>query len=194
MSQEDTKAIARELKLHAVILGGFVAVMWIAELLDQFFLGGQLNTLGIYPRQPETLRGILFMPFLHGNFTHLLSNTVPFLILGWLVLVRGIRDFFLVTAAAMLLGGMGVWLFGAPGIHIGASGVVFGYLGFLLLRGLFERSFQAIALSLLVGFFYGGLVGGIFPGQPGISWEGHLFGFLGGILAAKYVSRKPDRG
>ncbi|MDC0832722.1 hypothetical protein CKA32_000309 [Geitlerinema sp. FC II] len=193
MSQEDTQAIARELKLHAVILGGFVAVMWIEELLDQFLFGGQLNTLGIYPREPETLRGILFMPFLHGNFAHLLSNTVPFLILGWLVMVRGIRDFFLVTAAAMLLGGLGVWLFGAPGLHIGASGVVFGYLGFLLLRGLFERSFQAIALSLLVGFFYGGLVGGIFPGQPGISWEGHLFGFLGGILAAKYVSRKPYR-
>ncbi|MGC9503185.1 rhomboid family intramembrane serine protease [Baaleninema sp.] len=191
MSQEDTKAIARELKLHAVILGGFVAVMWVEEILDQFVFGGQLNAFGIYPREPDTLRGILFMPFLHGNFTHLISNTVPFLILGWLVMVRGIRDFFIVTAAAMLLGGVGVWLFGAPGIHIGASGVVFGYLGFLLLRGLFERSFQSIALSLMVGFFYGGLVGGILPGQPGISWEGHLFGFLGGILAAKYISRRP---
>jgi membrane associated rhomboid family serine protease len=130
------------------------------------------------------------MPLLHGNFAHLISNTVPFFALGWLILLNGIRQFFVVTAIVWLSSGVGVWLFGSPGIHIGASGVVFGYLGFLLLRGLFERSFQALTLSLLVGFFYGGLIWGVLPGQPGVSWEGHLFGLIGGVLAAKYLSRR----
>ncbi|MBO9998826.1 MAG: rhomboid family intramembrane serine protease [Cyanobacteria bacterium SID2] len=193
MRQEDPQAIARELKRHGVILGGFVAAMWISELIDRLIFNGQLDRLGILPRHPESLRGILLMPFLHGNFAHLLSNTFPFLVLGWLVMVRGIGDFFFVTAVVMLASGLGVWIFGSPGFHIGASGVVFGYLGFLLLRGLFERSFQSIALSLLVVFFYGGLVVGVLPGQPGVSWEGHFFGLLGGILAAATLPRKRFR-
>lgn len=189
MSQENAKAIARELQLQGLALGVPVAIMWVSEILDQFLFGGGLDLLGIYPRHPEALRGILFMPFLHGNFPHLISNTVPFLVLGWLILLRGVGDFFKVSLAVTLSCGIGVWLFGSPGFHIGASGVIFGYLGFLLLRGLFERSVQSITLSMLVFFFYGGLVWGVLPGQPNVSWEGHLFGFLGGVLVAKYLPR-----
>jgi membrane associated rhomboid family serine protease len=102
--------------------------------------------------------------------------------------------FALVTVMAMLLGGLGVWTFGATGsVHIGASGVIFGYLGFLLLSGFFERRFGAILVSLGVGVAYGGLVWGVLPSRPGISWEGHLFGFLAGILAAYVAARLAKR-
>ncbi|HEY9814078.1 MAG TPA: rhomboid family intramembrane serine protease [Candidatus Sericytochromatia bacterium] len=191
MSSNDSKAIARELKTHTTILGGAIAIMWILEIIDLFFLRGRLNAYGIRPHTIIGLRGILFAPFLHAGLGHLIANTIPFLTLGWLIMLRETSDFFIVTAITTLVSGLGVWLFGNPySVHIGASGVVFGYLGFLLLRGYFERSFIAIALSLIVGFFYGGVIWGILPTQRGISWEGHLFGFIGGILAARLLSRR----
>ncbi|MBW4682876.1 MAG: rhomboid family intramembrane serine protease [Microcoleus vaginatus WJT46-NPBG5] len=188
MSRDDTKSIARELKTQATILGGFIALIWILELVDLFVFGGALNSYGIVPRRVFGLRGILFAPFLHGNLVHLMANTVPFLTLGWLVMLQETSDFFVVSAVTMVVGGLGVWLFGSAGIHIGASGVIFGYLGFLLFRGFFERNIPSIFLSLIVGFFYGGLIWGVLPAQVGISWEGHLFGFLGGALAAKMLA------
>ncbi|MGB3559764.1 MAG: rhomboid family intramembrane serine protease [Geitlerinemataceae cyanobacterium] len=190
MSKKEVKAITDELITHAIVLGSFVALMWCVEIADFLVFRGQLDTYGILPRNLIGLRGILFMPFLHGNFPHLIANTIPFIILGWLVMLRKISDFFVVTAVTMLVGGLGVWVFGSPGLHIGASGIIFGYLGFLLLRGLFQRSFGGILLSLVVGFLYGGLIWGVLPGQPGVSWEGHLFGFLGGVVAARLLSRR----
>jgi len=191
VSRDDAKAIARELKTHTTILGGAIAIMWILEIIDLFFLRGRLNAYGIRPHTIIGLRGILFAPFLHAGLGHLIANTIPFLTLGWLIMLRETSDFFIVTAITTLVSGLGVWLFGNPySVHIGASGVVFGYLGFLLLRGYFERSFIAIALSLIVGFFYSGVIWGILPTQRGISWEGHLFGFIGGILAARLLSRR----
>lgn len=190
MSRDDTKSIARELKTQATILGGLIALIWILELVDLFVFRGALNSYGIVPRRVFGLRGILFAPFLHGNLVHLMANTVPFLTLGWLVMLQETSDFFAVSAVTMVVSGLGVWLFGSPGIHIGASGVIFGYLGFLLLRGFFERNIPSIFLSLIVGFFYGGLIWGVLPAQVGISWEGHLFGFLGGALAARMLARR----
>jgi len=191
MSKETTKAIASELKSQAIILGAFVAFMWLLEIVDLFLFRGRLNAYGIRPRNLIGLRGILFAPFLHADFAHLIANTFPFLTLGWLIMLRETSDFFIVTAMTMLVSGVGVWLFGAPfSVHIGASGLVFGYLGFLLLRGFFERSFIAIVLSLIVGSLYGGVIWGVLPLQSGISWEGHLFGFIGGILAARWLSRQ----
>jgi membrane associated rhomboid family serine protease len=190
MSQEGVKAIADELRTHGVVLGGFVVLMWAIEIADVLVFRGQLDTYGILPRHLIGLRGILLMPFLHGNFPHLIANTIPFIILGWLVMLREISDFFVVTAVTMAVGGVGVWLLGSPGFHIGASGLIFGYLGFLLLRGLFERRFSSIFLSLVVGCLYGGLIWGVLPSQPGVSWEGHLFGFVGGVLAARWLSRR----
>jgi membrane associated rhomboid family serine protease len=99
-------------------------------------------------------------------------------------------DFFIVTAITMVVSGLGVWLIGSPGLHIGASGLVFGYLGFLLLRGYFQRNIPSILLSLIVGFLYGGAIWGVLPTVPGVSWEGHLFGFIGGIIAARLLSQR----
>jgi membrane associated rhomboid family serine protease len=193
MSSNEARAIVREFKSQVLILGGLVAFMWTLETIDRILLGS-LDVYGIVPRYLFGLRGILFAPFLHGNYAHLMGNTLPFIVLGWLVMLRRTRDFFVVSAIAMLVGGMGTWLFGSPGTHIGASGVIFGYLGFLLARGYFERSIGSVLFSIVVGFLYGGLIWGVLPGQPGISWEGHLFGFLGGVLAARLLSdRQPKK-
>ena len=197
MSRQDTKALvhqetnalARELKTQGTILGGFVAIIWVLEFVD-VFLGGALNRYGILPRNLIGLRGILFAPFLHSNFAHLIANTIPFLTLGWFVMLRETRDFFVVTGITMLVSGLGVWLIGSAGLHIGASGVVFGYLGFLLARGYFERNIPSILLSVIVGFLYGGAIWGVLPTQPGVSWEGHLFGFVGGVIAARFLSQR----
>ncbi|MDI9640305.1 rhomboid family intramembrane serine protease [Geitlerinema splendidum] len=186
--QNETNAIAKELKSQALILGTLVAIFWIVEIVDVVVFQGRLDTFGILPRHPIGLRGILLAPFLHGSFNHLIANTLPFLTLGWLVMLKETRDFFIVSAITLLISGLGVWLFGSPGFHIGASGVIFGYLGFLLLRGYFERSFVTIFLSVVVGFFYGSLLWGVLPTVPGISWEGHLFGFIGGGVAAYLLS------
>jgi membrane associated rhomboid family serine protease len=191
MSNSEIKSITRELQAHAAILGGFAALLWAIEIVDVFLFRGRLNAYGIRPRSLQGLEGILLMPFLHGNFAHLAANTLPFLTLGWLIMLREISDFFIVSAVTILVSGVGVWLTGAPNsIHIGASGLVFGYFGFLLLRGYFERSFTAIFMSLIVGFLYGSLIWGVLPSQPGVSWQGHFFGFVGGAVAAQLLGRR----
>jgi membrane associated rhomboid family serine protease len=122
---------------------------------------------------------------LHGSILHLLGNTLVFVPLGWLVLLRGETDFWIVTLVSAIAGGYGVWLLGrSDTTHIGASGVIFGYLGFLLFGGFFERNWFSLILSLAAGVFYWHLLPGLLPTQRSISWESHLFGFLGGILAA----------
>lgn len=188
MSSNEVREIANEFKSHVKILGGLVALMWIIEIVDQG-LRGALDIYGIIPREVIGLRGILFAPFLHGNIPHLVANTIPFITLGWLVMVRRTSDFFVVSAIVMLISGLGTWLIGSPNsVHIGASGVIFGYLGFLILRGYFERSITSILFSIVVGLLYGGLIWGVLPGQVGISWEGHLFGFIGGGVAARLLA------
>jgi membrane associated rhomboid family serine protease len=183
------KEIVSEIKAQVSILVALVAIMWGIEILDAGVFQHGLDTLGILPRQPIGLRGILFAPFLHGSFAHLMANTVPFVVLGWLVMAQSIADFAIVSIICMVVGGLGTWAFGANGLHIGASGVIFGYLGFLLARAYFDRRLSSGAVALFVGSTYGTVLWGIFPSTPGISWEGHLFGFLAGILAAKLVTK-----
>ncbi|PSP00054.1 MAG: rhomboid family intramembrane serine protease [Cyanobacteria bacterium SW_6_48_11] len=190
MRNQEAKLLAQELKTQAYILGGFVAIFWIVEIVDLLFFGGALARLGIKPHSLTGLRGILFAPFLHGGLAHLIANTIPFITLGWFVMLQRTSDFFIVTSITMLVSGLGIWLFGTPGFHIGASSLIFGYLGFLLLRGYFQRNFASILLSVIVGLFYGGLLLGVLPSQPGISWEGHLFGFIGGVLAARLIAKQ----
>jgi membrane associated rhomboid family serine protease len=185
----DAAAIGRELKSHILILGGLVGLMWFLEIAD-IALDGRLNYLGIIPRTGIGFRGIFFAPFLHQNFRHLISNSIPFLVMGWFVMLRGIPEFFKVSAIVLLCSGIGVWMFGAPGLHIGASGVIFGYFGFLVSRAFFDRSVLSFSLALAVGLLYGSLIWGVLPTQYGISWEGHLFGFLGGIYAASQISKR----
>ncbi|MEZ4678810.1 MAG: rhomboid family intramembrane serine protease [Caldilineaceae bacterium] len=178
---------------HAMILGSLVALLWLVEVADQLFWQQSLDFLGIQPRTQGGLEHILFAPFLHRGFSHLLANTLPFLLLGWFVMLRGVGEFILVSLIAGLISGAGIWLFGAPDtIHIGMSGVIFGYLGFLLGRGYFERSAIAIGLAFLVGLLYGSMIWGVFPIQPNISWQGHLFGLLGGGIAAYLLAKRPE--
>jgi membrane associated rhomboid family serine protease len=187
--RQETGAIARELKTQGKILGGTVALIWATGIVN-FILGRALNVYGIVPHNPIGLRGILFAPFLHGSIGHLIANTVPFLVLGWFVMLQETSEFFIVSAITMLVSGLGVWVFGSPNsVHIGASGLVFGYLGFLLFRGYFQRNFTSIFLALIVGFLYGGTIWGVLPIQYGVSWQGHLFGFIGGAIAARFLSR-----
>jgi membrane associated rhomboid family serine protease len=189
MQQRQPSSLATALGSQVIILASVVVVLWGVEIVDQVFLRQGLDRLGIRPRDVAGLWGILFAPFLHGGFYHLLSNTVPLLVLGWLVLLRRLGDFVEVSLIALVVSGGGTWLVGRTNtVHIGASGVIFGYLGYLLFRGYFERSFRAIALSMVVAIAYGGMVWGVLPSNPYISWEGHLFGFVGGILAAKLLA------
>jgi membrane associated rhomboid family serine protease len=120
----------------------------------------------------------------------LIANTLPFVTLGWFVMVPRTKDFWTVTVITMVISGLGVWFLGARNsVHIGASGLVFGYLGFLLWRGYFDRSMASIAFSLFILLIYGGLIWGILPLQPGVSWEGHFFGFVGGAIAARTLAK-----
>lgn len=184
------EGVTRDLSAQVKILGALVALMWGLEIVD-WALGGYLNRFGIMPRSILGLRGILFAPLLHGGFGHLLANTVPFVALGWLVMVKRTEDFFWVTAIVMGVSGLGTWLLGAPrSIHIGASGVVFGYFGFLIARACLERSLSAVFLAIVAGSLYGGLIWGISPFQRGISWEGHLFGLIGGGIAAWLLAKE----
>ncbi len=189
MSENSFKAFTKELKTQFSILGTFITIFWIVEIIDQFLFNARLDYFGIIPRNIIGLRGIILAPFLHGDFTHLMANTIPFAILGWLVMLQNTKDFFIVTLYSIFFSGVGVWLFAQPNsITVGASGVVFGYLGFLLLRGYFQKNTPSIALSLMVVFLYGGMVWGVLPSNPHVSWLAHLFGFIGGIVAAKAIS------
>ncbi len=181
------KPILKEFKILIIS----VTIFWAIEILDFFVFKGSLDRYGIQPHTVIGLRGILFAPFLHGSFGHLIANTIPFIILGWLTMIQETKDFYIVSFLSALVGGMGVWVFGAPGsIHIGASILIYGYLGFLLLRGYFQRNFPSIALSIFVAVAYGGLIWGVFPSGMRISWQGHLFGFIGGAIAAKLIAQE----
>ena len=186
--KENLQSIGKGLKSQAKILAVIVSIFWIVFILNEVIFRGRLNNFGILPHDLTGLRGILFAPFLHGSFYHIAANTVPFIALGWLVMLRNIEDFYFVSFMSALVGGLGTWLFGRDSIHIGASGVIFGYFGYLLFRGYFERSFVAIAISILIALTYGSLIWGVLPTRSYISWEGHLFGFIGGIIAAKVLS------
>ena len=153
--------------------------------MDALLLRGALDSFGIQSRALTSLPALLIAPLLHAGFGHLLANTIPLIVLGWLVMWRRTSDLFVVGLAAAISSGLGVWLFGgANTIHLGVSGVIFGLLGYLLARGYYERSVNAIGLALIALFLYGGMLWGVLPLQQGVSWQGHLFGFVGGVVAA----------
>jgi membrane associated rhomboid family serine protease len=178
--------------LAAVVVAGFVGFLYVVEAFDTL-LGGRLNDDGVIPRDFSEWDNLAWFPFLHADWAHLTSNAVPLLILGFLATSGGVKQFFQITAVIWLTSGLGVWVFGSYGSHIGASGLVFGFLVFLLVRGLFARSAWQIVVAVLVFAAYGAALWGVLPGQPGISWEGHLFGALGGVLAAWGVARDSRR-
>jgi membrane associated rhomboid family serine protease len=169
---------------HTSLLLGSTASAWAVFLADVVWPGTIGH--GIVPRTAYGLTGIAMAPFIHANLQHLLANTIPFVILGAVILLRGARAFTTVAIVSALIAGFGTWLFGAPGtMHIGASGIVFGFFGYLLFRAAYDRRISSFLIALVVALLYGGsLLASIIPAQ-GISWTGHLFGFLGGVAAAR---------
>lgn len=180
--------ITPELKTQFRILCEIIVYTWSLGIVNLVLCGGALNGFGIRPRTPMGLLGILTSPFLHGSWQHLVANTIPFFILGWFVMLEGTNDFFIVTVLTPLFSGLGIWLFGRPYTnHIGGSDVIFGYIGFLLLRSYFEDDLLSVVLSVIVGFAYGRTLLGIFTSEYKVSWEGHLFGLIAGMFIARFL-------
>ena len=166
-----------------------LAAMWVLEVVD-VALDHRLDQYGIEPRDPDGLVGVVAAPFLHADFGHLIANTIPFVALGIIIGLQGVARVLAVTGIVLVVSGLGTWLV-APdnSIHIGASGIVFGYATYLLARGIFNRDVIEIAIGLGVAAIWGtALLGGLIP-QDGISWQGHFFGAVGGVLAARVLAR-----
>ncbi|WP_435384045.1 rhomboid family intramembrane serine protease [Corynebacterium auris] len=168
---------------------GYLVVIWAVFLINFVFFGGLLNAFGIHPLDITGLPGILFAPLLHADLSHIVSNSVPGAIFCFLIGYSGSKVFWEVTAFAWIIAGVGTWLFGGVGTnHIGASSLVYGWLTYLIIRGIFNRSLAQILLGVILGFFYSGLIWGVLPINPGVSWQGHLFGAIGGLIAGMTIT------
>lgn len=175
-----------------IIMIVMLAIMWVVEGVDYFLDGALDRQFGIVGWEPDGLVGIVFAPFLHGGFGHLMANSLPLLILGFLAGLRDIRKFLWASVLIIFIGGLGTWAT-SPGVYtVGASGLVFGYFGYILARGLFDRRLLDIAIGVGVGIAYWGILAGLLPNQEGISWQGHLFGLVGGVVAAWVLRRRRE--
>ena len=176
-------------KLRAAAAGGFVALVWAVSLYGLLVDDGLVYALAVVPRRFDGLSGILGSPLVHGSFAHLAANTFPLLVLGGMVALRGVGHYVTTTLAIAVLGGLGLWVFGRNAAHIGASGLIFGYFGYLVGRGYYERSLSSVAAAIVVAVVYGGMIAGVLPRDDGVSWEAHLFGLLAGALCARAAGR-----
>lgn len=164
-------------------------VCWLVFLVNNLMWGGHFDQCGIKPRQISSLPGIVFAPFLHSSYQHLAANTLPLLVLGGILCARSKGEFLVVTVAGILLGGGLTWLFARNACHIGASGLIFCYFGYLASLACFRRTIGTLCLSVVCILGYGGLVWGIVPTSTAISWESHLFGLVAGIALAWLMAR-----
>src|SRR3954469_15092814 len=177
-----------------IVVGAMAALMWGLEIFDQVS-NANLDQYGIKPHEADGLPGIVAAPFLHAGFGHLEGNTVPFVLLGGAIALSGLRKVVLATVTIAIVGGLGVWIFASSGTdHIGASGLVFGYAAYLIARGFFSRSMLHFGIGVAVIGVYGTtLLVGVAP-RDGISWQGHVFGAVGGVVAARLLDvRRPRR-
>lgn len=208
MSPGQQRVPATQKKRPQWMVGGatiltFVALLYLIELFDQLSRHS-LDANGIRPLETDGLWGIVFAPVLHANWQHLMANTVPLLVLGFLMTLAGMSRFVWATVIVWVLGGFGTWLIGNVGMHcpyvgvhcesnhIGASGLIFGWLAFLIVFGFFTRKVWEIVVGVAVLFVYGGVLLGVLPGTPGVSWQGHLCGAVAGVVAA-YLLSAPER-
>lgn len=174
-----------------VAMCAFVPILFVVELVDMQLDGRLDQAGGILPREPAGLDGIVFAPFLHAGYTHLVGNSIPLILMGTFVLAAGGSRFLASTVLIALVSGVGVWFFSPEGsVTVGASGVIFGYLAVLLTRGLVEHSWWNVAVGLLIALLYGWSLLGVLPTDERISWQGHLFGFIGGVIAAVVFRRR----
>ncbi len=177
----------------AIVITSFTALMYLIELVNLAAFHGSLVNDGIHPRTAMGLLDILWAPLLHGSWAHLAGNTIPVLVFGFLAMSGGIRQWVVVTAFVWVISGLGVWaLSGSGSVTVGASGVAFGWLTFLLLRGIFNRAVGQILVSLVLLFYWGSVLWGLLPGATDVSWQGHLFGALAGVLCA-WLAAKAGR-
>jgi membrane associated rhomboid family serine protease len=169
-----------------ILIAAMVAVMWLVEVYDA--IGGDPDSAGIRPRDPDGLVGVPLSPFLHGSWGHLIGNTIPFVILGAAIAIGGLVRVAIVSGIVIVVGGLGTWLTAPTNtIHIGASGMVFGFAAYLIARGAYTRTAWHILGGLAVLAVYGAtLLSGFVP-TPGVSWQGHLFGAVGGVVAARFL-------
>ncbi|GGJ94961.1 rhomboid family intramembrane serine protease [Streptomyces camponoticapitis] len=189
-SSIDRNAV-RRIKAAAALMLGWLALLWVLEAVDSST--GALQTYGLSPRDAGELRDVIPMAFLHHGFDHLAANALPLLVLGFLAALSGTGHFLRVVLTIMVVGGLGVWLTAADNsVTAGASGVVFGLLGYLLVRGFVNRRAVDIVVGLLVLVMYGSALWGVLPTNPTVSWQGHLFGLIGGVMAA-FMYRRPKR-
>jgi membrane associated rhomboid family serine protease len=175
------------IKTRGTVLSIFVGIMWLVRGIDSFLPSGfSAAGVGVVPRTWNGLYDIPVAPFIHGSFEHLLSNTIPFLVLGALILGRGVIEFVFVVLTATVVSGAGTWLFGeGDAQHIGASGVVFGFFGYLVFRTAFDRKISSAIITLIVAIAYGSAMTYSLIPQADVSWSAHVFGFVGGFAAAR---------
>lgn len=183
----------------AIFMIGAVVLLWVLEIIDWVLVKVlhwfSLDSFGIRPHELEGLPGILFSPFLHDGFPHLASNSPPLLVLGFLILIGqgGARRFLVATVISALTSGIVAWLLSAHGLVVGASGVIFGWLTYLIARGALARDWKSIAISIFVLIVYGSVIWGVFPSTEGVSWQAHLGGAIGGVLAAWLMHKRRGR-
>jgi membrane associated rhomboid family serine protease len=178
---KESRKIIAALLIPAV----FVGILWLIKIVENLFQY-DFHTLGVYPLTLSGLKGILFSPFIHGSYRHLISNTFPILILGWSLFYFYRELAVRITLLAWIFSGIWVWVFARPSFHIGASGLIYAWAAFLFVSGVLRRHPRLMALSLLVIFLYGSMIWGIFPLKEKISWEGHLMGMIAGLVLALY--------
>ena len=171
------------------MLAAWILIAWAVELVDQR-TSLNLDQYGIVPRDLMGLRGVILSPWLHGSWQHLIANTVTFLGLGVITILVDGRRFIRTTIYLVLLSGMGTWIIARGGVHIGASGLIYGYFGYILGRAIWEGRVLWIVFGVVVAAIYGGMIQGVFPGEAGISWEGHLAGLLGGVWLGKLHAQR----
>jgi len=168
----------------------FPVAMWVVHLLS-LILNEDFSRMGLLPRNLLGLLGVVTSPLIHADFSHLISNTIPLVILGWIIFSFYPKVAYILFIFIYFFTGLLVWIFARQVYHIGASGIVYGFVSFLFFSGIFRRDNTSIALALVITFLYGGLVWGMVPGWKGISWESHLFGAITGLIAA-YMFRNID--
>lgn len=189
----ERRTIAARAKGGLLVLGGFVALLFAIELFNALMLRSLNRTFGLRPRSADGLLDIFTFPLLHANLNHLLSNSLPLIIFGFLVFLSGLRVFLTALAFSWLGSGLTVWLIGNGGITVGASGLVFGLFSFLLVRGFFNHSWRQILLAVVLFMGYGSILLGVLPLVSGfVSWQAHLGGAAGGVVAALLLRPRND--
>lgn len=184
---------AAHLGRSIVVMGGLLVLLWALEGFDTL-IGGRLDWYGIHARDVDGLPGILTAPLLHAGWGHLISNSAPFFVLGLLVLLSGLARWIWSSLISIVSSGLTAWLLTPPGtVIIGASGLIFGWLTYLLARGLWSGKIGQVLIAAAVLLFYGGMIVGIMPGAAGVSWQAHLGGAVGGVFAAWLLHRRPAR-